>query len=64
MRTNPQKTADLITFNEEILNAKLHFLSSDSCYATQLIIKKLREIFLFDRWIGASGNDSPNTETG
>ena len=28
MWPNPQETADLITFNEEILNEKLHFLCS------------------------------------
>ena len=28
MWPNPQKTADLVTFTEEILNAKLHFFSS------------------------------------
>ena len=26
MRPNPQQTADLVTFTEEILNDKLHFL--------------------------------------
>ena len=26
MRPNPQFTADLVTFTEEILNGKLHFL--------------------------------------
>ena len=26
MWTNPQETADLLTFTEEILNEKLHFL--------------------------------------
>ena len=26
MRPNPQETADLLTFTEEILNGKLHFL--------------------------------------
>ena len=26
MRPNPQESADLVTFNEEILNEKLHFL--------------------------------------
>ena len=30
MRPNPQETADLVTYTEEILNAKLHFLCSDS----------------------------------
>ena len=29
MWSNPQETADLVTFTEEILNGKLHFLRSD-----------------------------------
>ena len=29
MRPNPQKTADLVTFTEDILNGKLHFLCSE-----------------------------------
>ena len=28
MSANPQDTADLVTFNEEIFNGKLHFLCS------------------------------------
>ena len=28
MSPNPQETADLVTFTEEILNGKLHFLCS------------------------------------
>ena len=28
MQPNPQETADLVTFTEEILNGKLHFLCS------------------------------------
>ena len=28
MWTNPQEAADLVTFTEEILNGKLHFLCS------------------------------------
>ena len=28
MGPNPQETADLVTFTEEILNGKLHFLIS------------------------------------
>ena len=28
MRPNPQETIDLVTFTEEILNGKLHFLKS------------------------------------
>ena len=30
MRPNPKFLPDLVTFTEEILNAKLHFLCSDS----------------------------------
>ena len=30
MCTNPQETADLVTFIEEILNGKLHFLCSET----------------------------------
>ena len=29
MWLNPQETADLVSFTEEILNGKLHFLCSD-----------------------------------
>ena len=42
MRPNPKETADLVTFTEEILNGKLHFLcsgydlSSSSCYPTPI----------------------------
>ena len=40
---NPQKTADFVTFTEEILNGKLHFLCSDyylckSSFATKASI--------------------------
>ena len=28
MWSNPQETADLVTFTEEVLNGKLHFLCS------------------------------------
>ena len=34
MRPNPQETADLVTFTEEILNGKLHFLCSDEKQTT------------------------------
>ena len=30
MWPNPQKAADLVTFTEEILNGKLHFLCSET----------------------------------
>ena len=34
MSPNAQETADLVTFTEEILNGKLHFLSSDASLLT------------------------------
>ena len=43
MWPNPQKTADLVTFTEEILNGKLHFLGSVNTVETKLsltVIKK------------------------
>ena len=33
MRPNPQETADLVTFTEEVLHRKLHFLCSESSEA-------------------------------
>ena len=30
MWSNPQETVDLITFTEDILNGKIHFLRSES----------------------------------
>ena len=38
MRPNPEETADLITFTEEILNGKLHFLCSDHIVITACFI--------------------------
>ena len=32
MRSNPQETADLVTFTDEILNGKLDFLCSGGSY--------------------------------
>ena len=37
MRPNPQETADLVTFTEEILNGKLHFLCRDVIRHTQTV---------------------------
>ena len=37
MWPNPKKTAELVTFTEEILNGKLHFLSSE------IIFEKIEE---------------------
>ena len=41
MSPNPQETADLVTFTEEILNGKLHFLCSDK---TSNHVKDLRKV--------------------
>ena len=39
MRPNLQETADLVTFTEEILNRKLHFLCSAASSLTLLAAK-------------------------
>ena len=39
MRPNPQETADLVTFTEQILNGKLHFLCSDVIRHTQTVFR-------------------------
>ena len=36
MWSNPQETADLVTFTEETLNGKLHFLCSVKSYQCSL----------------------------
>ena len=41
MWPNPQETADLVIFNEEILNVKLHFLCSESCTKHENNIRQL-----------------------
>ena len=43
LRPNPQETADLVTFTEEILNGKLYFLCSVACTETAIwgLVKKL-----------------------
>ena len=50
MWPNPQETADLVTFTEEILNGKLHFLCRDTkdfCFENDEVgIKKV----LQDSW--------------
>ena len=39
MLPNPQETSNLVTFTEEILNGKLHFLSTD--FAEELFYLKI-----------------------
>ena len=41
MWPNPQKTADLVTFTQEILNRELHFFYSDSSYVANTTSIKL-----------------------
>ena len=48
MWPNLQETADLVTFTEEILNAKLHFLCNANTtlkFKTQEILKKYMQSF-------------------
>ena len=42
MRPNPQEPADLVTFNEEIFNAKLQFLWSVDPFCLFSILPVLR----------------------
>ena len=44
MRPNPQETADLVTFTEQILNGKLHFLCSAIDGKLFSSMNKLQEI--------------------
>ena len=47
MRPNPQETGDLVTFTEEILDGKLHFLCSVSWdFFLQDFMQLLLQIFL------------------
>ena len=39
MWPNPQETADLVTFTEEILHGKLHFLCSVNVMGTKMVAK-------------------------
>ena len=49
MWTNPQETVDLVTFTEEILNRKLHFLCSASSILICFLKKNLSVSFLEKR---------------
>ena len=40
MSPNPQETANLTTFTEEILNGKLHFLCSETNVHLKTILRK------------------------
>ena len=46
MRPNPQETADLVTFTEEILDRKLHLLCSVCCQYIYKDTLSLRRTFL------------------
>ena len=56
MWPNPQKTADLVTFTEEILNEKLHFLWSESAIDTMMAKFKIsahsKESFIYPLFMG------------
>ena len=47
MWPNPQGIADLVTFTEDVLNGKLHFLSSDGNVDLKRIKNKTTRIRLF-----------------
>ena len=44
MWPNPLENADLVTFTQEILNGKLHFLCSDMLYLGLIPAKKIQII--------------------
>ena len=44
MLPNPQETADLVTFAEEILNRKLHFVCSNSCLLLSITVCNFQSI--------------------
>ena len=46
MWPNPQETADLVTFTEEILNGKLCFLYSKKVWSLGIVGKKETEIHI------------------
>ena len=48
MRPNPQKTEDLVTFTEQIVNGKFHFLSSDgNCNTLSLLDTFVKTLKIF-----------------
>ena len=47
MWPNPQFPADLITFTEELLNGKIHFLSSAICYLMHCSLFSAFRSFLY-----------------
>ena len=47
MRPNLQETADLVTFTEEILNEKLHFLCSEYS-ASPILLYSVTGYWIFD----------------
>ena len=46
MWPNSQETADLVTFTEEILSGKLHFLCSETKLLSHFRLYKLYQLFL------------------
>ena len=44
MRPNPQETADLVTFSEETLNGKLHFLCSEEFFIHKFFSGKFTSV--------------------
>ena len=47
MRPNPKETANLVTFTEEILHGKLHFLRSESNF-DKILLKEVLIVNFID----------------
>ena len=50
MWSNPQETADLVTFTEEVLNGKPHFLCSGRTNELQKPFPEFKDVFRFARF--------------
>ena len=47
-KNNPQFSADLVTFTEEILNGKLHFLCSDNSSQDEFLLEYFKRKYLYN----------------
>ena len=54
MWPNPQETADLVTFTDEILNEKLHFLCSGKVLSSRLLNVFVKISFMSKYYTGYS----------
>ena len=64
MWLNPQETADLVTFTEEILNGKLHFCAMfPNLSLSQNYLKLILNINLGNCWLLLKGKSARGGET-